>query len=76
VMLGIFGFIFSFDAWKSLRSSGNMGKVNITQWIGIKEGIFIFLFTVIAIVTFVVFQKWQDKWKKKMSQEDIDDLGL
>ncbi len=77
VMLGIFGFIFTYDtAWEALRKSGNMGKVNIAQWIGIKEGLFIFLFTVIAIITFVVFQKWQDSWKKKMSQDDINDLGI
>jgi uncharacterized membrane protein YedE/YeeE len=76
VMIGIFGFIFSFKLWAKLRSSGNMGKVNITEWLGINEGIFIFLFIVVAIITFVGFQKWQDKWKKKLTQEDIDDLGI
>lgn len=76
IMIGIFGFIFSFDLWADLRKSGNMGKVNISEWIGIKEGLFIFIFTVIAIATFVVFQKWQDAWKRKMTQEDIDDLGI
>ncbi len=77
VMLGIFGFIFTYDTlWESLRKSGNMGKVNIAQWIGIKEGLFIFLFTVIAIATFWIFQKWQDSWKQKMSEEDINDLGI
>ncbi len=77
VLLGIFGFIFTYDGlWQSLRTSGKMGKVNIAQWIGIKEGLFIFLFTIIAIVTFVVFQKWQDSWKRKMDDSDIDDLGL
>jgi predicted negative regulator of RcsB-dependent stress response len=43
---------------------------------GIQEGVFIFIFAVVAIVTFFGFQKWQDKWKSKMSKEDIDDLGL
>jgi len=77
VMIGIFGFIFSYETlWETLRNSGKMGKINITEWIGIKEGLFIFLFVVIAIITFYVFQKWQDSWKKKMSQEDIDDLGI
>jgi len=76
VMIGVFGFIFSFDMWVDLRKSGNLGKVNIADWIGIKEGLFIFIFVVVAIVTFFVFQKWQDKWKKNMSQEDIDDLGI
>lgn len=75
-MIGIFGFIFSFNMWKNLRTAGNMGKVNIAEWLGIKEGLFIFLFVIIAIVTFIVFQKWQDSWKKKLTQEDIDDLGI
>jgi len=77
VLLGIFGFIFSYEfLWESLRKSGNMDRVNVADWIGMREGLFIFLFTLVAIVSFVVFQKWQDAWKKKMSQEDIDDLGI
>ncbi len=77
VLLGIFGFIFTYQtAWEALRKSGKMGKVDIAQWIGIKEGLFIFLFTIIAILTFIVFQKWQDKWKSKMSKQDIDELGI
>ena len=77
VLLGVFGFIFTYESvWETLRKSGNMGKINIAEWIGIKEGVFILLFAIIAIATFVVFQKWQDSWKKKMSQEDIDDLGI
>ncbi len=77
VMIGIFGFIFTYEfLWEGLRKSGKMGRVNISEWIGIKEGVFIFLFTVIAIVSFIVFQKWQDSWKRKMDKSDIDDLGL
>ena len=77
VMLGILGFIFTYETlWESLRNSGAMGRVNLPQWLGIKEGLFIFLFTVLAIASFWVFQKWQDSWKKKMSEEDIDDLGI
>ncbi len=77
VLLGIFGFIFTYDtAWEALRKSGKMGRVNIADWIGMKEGIFIFLFTLLAIATFYVFQKWQDSWKRKMDQSDIDDLGI
>ena len=76
VMIGVYGFIFSFDMWKGLRSSGAMGKVNITEWLGIQEGIFIFLFLLLAVATFYGFQKWQNSWKKKLTQDDIDDLGL
>lgn len=75
-MIGIFGFIFSFNMWKDLRTAGYMGQVNIAEWMGIKEGLFIFLFVAIAVGTFIVFQKWQDSWKKKLTQEDIDDLGI
>ncbi len=77
VLLGIFGFIFTYQtAWETLRKSGNMGKVDIAQWMGIKEGLFIFLLTIITIVTFIIFQKWQDIWKRKMDKSDIDDLGI
>jgi len=76
VLIGIFGFIFTYDSWAGLRKSGNMGAVNITEWLGINEGVFIFLFVVIAAITFVVFQRWQDHWKEKMSDKDIDDLGI
>jgi len=77
VMLGIFGFIFTYETlWEKLRGMGKMGKVDIAQWLGIKEGLFIFLFTLLAIASFIVFQKWQDSWKKKLSKDDVNDLGL
>lgn len=76
ILIGIFGFIFTFDLWSGLRSSGDMGRVNVTTWLGISEGLFIFLFTVVAAITFYVFQWWQDKWRSKLSQDDIDELGL
>lgn len=76
VLIGIFGFIFTYDLWEGLRKSGNMGKVNVTEWLGINEGAFIFIFVVVAVIAFVGFQRWQDYWKEKMSKEDIDDLGI
>jgi uncharacterized membrane protein YedE/YeeE len=77
VMLGIFGFIFTYESlWEKLRGMGNMGKVDIAQWLHIKEGLFIFLFVLLSVASFYVFQKWQDAWKKKLSNDDIDDLGL
>jgi uncharacterized membrane protein YedE/YeeE len=76
ILGGIFGFIFSYDSWEGLRKSGNLGNANVTEWLGINEGVFIFIFVVVAAITFVVFQRWQDHWKEKMSQEDIDDLGI
>jgi len=77
VFLGVYGFIFSYDTlWKGLRKSGNMGKVDLANWLGLNDGIFIFLFILVAVASFIVFQKWQDSWKKKLDQSDIDDLGL
>ncbi len=77
VMIGIFGFIFTYESiWKPLRQSGKMGVVNFPQWLGIREGLFIFLFTVVAVISFVLYQKWQDHWRKKLTKDDLDDLGL
>ncbi len=78
VFIGIFGFIFTYDSlWKDLRTSGGMGRVNFPQWLGIKEGLWIFLFTVLAIVSYLLYDKWVAWWKtNKLSKEDIDDLGI
>ena len=77
VFLGIFGFIFSYDfLFKGLRKSGNMGKTDIAQWLGINDGVFIFIMIVITIASFYVFQKWQDSHTRKMSESDLNDLGL
>ncbi len=77
VFIGILGFIFTYDfIWEGLRKAGKMGKIDIAQWIGIKEGLFIFLLTIITVISFIVFQKWQDSWTKKMDKSDLDDLGL
>ncbi len=80
VMIGIFGYIFSYEAiWKNIKMMGKVGengKVNVANWLGMDEGLFIFLFVVFTLITFFVYQKWQDSWKKKMSEDDINDLGL
>ncbi|MCK5846546.1 MAG: YeeE/YedE family protein [Bacteroidales bacterium] len=52
-IIGIFAYAFSFDAlWKDLRNSGAMGNVNIAEWMGISDGLFILLLTVVAAVAF------------------------
>ena len=77
VLIGIFGFIFTYDSlWEALRKTGKLGKVDIAQWLGIKEGLFIFLLVIVTVVAFVVFQKWQNSWTNKMDASDLDDLGL
>ncbi len=77
VLIGIYGFIFTYPFWwAGLRASGKLGKVNFPQWLGIRESIFIFLFIVVAVISFVLYQKWQDHWKAKMTKDDLDELGL
>jgi len=77
VFIGIFGFIFTYDwLFKDLRNSGKMGKIDIAKWLGMSDGLFIFIMTIITFVSFYVFQKWQDHHTKKMSDADINDLGL
>jgi len=77
VMLGIFGFIFTYDfLFEGLRKSGNMGRVDIAQWLGIKDGMFIFIMVIVTLVSFYVFQKWQDSHTMKMGESDLNDLGL
>ncbi|NPA46172.1 MAG: YeeE/YedE family protein [Chlorobi bacterium] len=77
VMIGIFGFIFTYESlWKPLRQSGKLGKVNFPQWLGVREGLFIFIVAVLAVISFVLYQKWQDHWRKKLTDEDLNDLGL
>jgi len=52
-IIGIFGYAFTYDSvWKDLRSSGAMGKVNIAEWMGMSDGLFILLLTVFAAVIF------------------------
>jgi len=52
-LIGIFGYAFTYDSvWKDLRSSGAMGKVNIAEWMGMSDGLFILLLTVFAAVIF------------------------
>lgn len=77
VFIGIFGFIFTYDMlFADLRSAGNMGRVDIAQWIGLKDGIFVFIMVIVTFASFFVFQKWQDSQTKDMEQRDLNELGL
>lgn len=77
IFVGILGFIFTYDwLFSDLRSSGNMGRVNIADWIGISEGLFIFIMVIITIVTFTVFEIWNKAAKAKLTEDDLNELGL
>ncbi len=54
-IIGIFFYAFTYESlWMNLRQSGAMGEVNIAEWIGISQGLFIFLLTVVAAIAFYV----------------------
>ncbi len=77
VFLGVFGFIFTYDwLFAGLRKSGKMGDVDVAQWLGLSDGLFIFIMIVVTFVSFYVFQKWQDSHTKNMEQRDLNELGL
>jgi len=77
VFIGIIGYGLVYTpVFSKLRASGKMGRVNIAEWLGISDGLFIFIVTIIALVAFVVVTKLQAKWNAKRSDEFLDDLGL
>jgi len=77
VFIGILGYGAVYTPiFAKLRASGNMGKVNIAEWIGISDGLFILIVTIVALVAFVIVTKLQAKLNKNKSVEFLDDLGL
>jgi uncharacterized protein len=66
VVLGVFFYSFSYEfLWEDLRNSGAMGKVNIADWIGISNGFFILILTVIAAVAFYAVTIIQERVTSK-----------
>lgn len=64
--IGIFGYAFTYEPlWKELRNSGAMGKVNIAEWMGISQGLFILLLTIMAAIAFYVVTLIQKKVTSK-----------
>jgi hypothetical protein len=52
-IVGVFFYSVTFDAiWAPIRDSGAMGKVNIASWMGMSQGLFLFLLTIIAVMAF------------------------
>ncbi len=66
IFIGIFFYAFTYEPlWETLRNSGKMGKVNIADWMGISDGLFIFLMTVIAAIMFFAVTLIQKKVTSK-----------
>ena len=77
VILGVLGYSLSYDKiFKTLHLSGGMGKVNIADFLGISNGLFIFIVTVVAVVAFVIVTKIQKKVNSKDPVPAIEELGL
>ncbi len=77
VFIGIIGYGLVYTpVFAKLRASGNMGRTNFAELLGISDGLLILLLTVVAIASFVLVTKWQAKWNKKYEKDFLEDLGL
>jgi hypothetical protein len=77
IFIGILGYAFTYKSvFEKLRNSGKMGTVNVADWLGISEGLFLFLLAVTAAGAFVVVTILQKKWNSKKSPEFLEDLGV
>ncbi|MCK5856634.1 MAG: YeeE/YedE family protein [Bacteroidales bacterium] len=65
-IIGIFGYAFTYESiWEDLRNSGAMGRVNIAEWIGVSDGTFILLLTIVAAIAFFAVSVIQKKVTEK-----------
>lgn len=77
IFIGILGYGFAYTSvFEKLRASGSMGRVNVAEWLGLSDGVFILIVTVVALIAFVLVTRWQAKWNKNKSKEFLEDLGL
>ncbi len=65
-IIGIFGYSMTYEPlWEDLRNSGKMGEVNIADWMGISDGLFILLMTILAAIMFFAATRIQSKVTSK-----------
>ncbi len=77
VFIGIYGYAFSYESvFKSLRQSGKMGQVDIANWLGISDAVFIFIVTIVAVIVFFAVTKLQAYLNREKPVKDMDELGL
>lgn len=77
IFIGILGYSFTYDLlFAKLRNAGYMGQVNIADWLGIRQGLFLFILAIVAIGAFVFVTWLQKKLNAKKSKEFLDDLGV
>ncbi len=59
-LIGIFGYSMTYESlWENLRNSGKMGRVDIAEWMGISDGLFILLMTIVAAIAFFAVTRIQ-----------------
>ena len=64
IMLGVFIYAISFESvWMEFRKTSNLGVLLLSDFMGISYGVSILLFTIVAIVTFVVVGKVKEKFE-------------
>lgn len=69
MVIGMYFYSFTYEwLWEDLRNSTNLGKVKMGDLLGIGEGLAVFGFIVIALVTFWLV----DTIKKKLKIEDVN----
>jgi len=69
MVIGMYFYSFTYEwLWEDLRNSTNLGKVKMGDLFGIGEGLAVFGFIVIALVTFWLV----DTIKKKFKIEDVN----
>lgn len=77
VFIGVLGYAFTYESvFANLRSKGGLGQVNIAEWLGISDGLFIFIVTVVAVAAFVIVTKIQKAINDKNPVPEIEELGL
>ena len=77
VFAGILGYGFSYESvFEAFRKTGKMGKLNIADWFGISNELFIFIVTVVAVIIFIIVTKIQKEYNSKNPVPEIDELGL
>lgn len=77
VFLGILGYSFTYESlFADLRTQGGLGRVNMAEWLGISDGLLIFIVTLVAIAAFVIVTKIQKSINTKNPVPEIEELGL
>jgi hypothetical protein len=65
LLIGIFGFAFTYGWWEKLYMAGNLGEPKISSSLGLSDGLFAFFLIIIALAMF-----WVGEWAEKKFQRE------